>query len=145
MEVRRATNADMKEMVDYLEEYHKTSNVSDIPFNRTSLVKVLDYYIVAGDSIGLIAKENDTILGLLFGSLEPFFFNSKKSYATDLLYIANGAGPQLWKAFKKWAFGVGADRIIMGVSSGDDRACHLLEIMGMESTGGMYVLRQESS
>lgn len=142
MGVRRATSNDMKAILDYIAEYHKTSNLSDIPIDKPSLVKIVEYYSRAGDSCALVAWEEDKIVGLLFGSLEPFFFNPKKSYASDLLFFANGGGPQLWKAFKKWAFDMGADRILMGVSSGDDRACHLLEVLGMESTGGMYVLRR---
>lgn len=133
--------ADMREIVDYMEEYHEDSNLQDIKFDRASTVKILEYYIQSRDSIALLAIHNNKINGILVGGLEPFFFNKRETYATDLLFIAKGAGPQLWKRFKEWSFASGARRIIMGVSSGDARAGQLLEALGMEQTGGMYVLR----
>lgn len=133
--------ADMREMVDYMEEYHRDSNLNDIKFDRASTVKVLEYYILSTDSLALLSFHNDKINGMLIASLEPFFFNKRETYATDLFFISNGAGPRLWKKFKEWAFASGAKRIVMGVSSGDARAGQLLEALGMETTGGMYVLR----
>lgn len=145
MEIRRATHADIGMILEYMEEYHKDSNMKDIPFHRASCFKIVQYYIETRDSCPLIATDGEKLGGLLFGSIEPFFFNSKKGYATDLMFFSKGYGPKLWKKFRDWAFDMGADRIIMGVSSGDPRAGQLLEALGMNPTGGMYVLRQESS
>lgn len=142
MEVRRATIHDVKAILDYVTEYHEDSNLSDIPIDRVSLLRVVEHFIQHRDSLPLIAEAEGKIHGVLFGSLEPYFFNSKRMYATDLMFFSKGAGPQLWREFKDWAFATGADRILMGVSSGDDRACQLLEVLGMEPTGGMYVLRR---
>lgn len=144
MRVRRATLSDMGSIVDYIEEYQRKSIMSDIPFERKDFVKVAEYYLLSNDCIALIAEDNE-VRGVLLGGLEPYFFNSKRNYATDLLFVATGGGPQLWKKFRDWAFEVGATRIIMGISSGDPRAGQLLESLGMESTGGMYVLCKESS
>jgi hypothetical protein len=135
----------MKDILDYMKDYHKDSNMSNIHFDRLSASKIIEYYITHRDSLPLVALEDEKIIGLLFGSLEPYFFNQKKSYATDLLFFSKGAGPQLWKKFVEWAFSVGADRIIMGVSSGDERAGQLLEALGMNATGGMYELCEKSS
>lgn len=145
MQIRRANHGDIKRVVDYMEEYHKDSNMNDIPVDRVSLVKITSYYIEHKGHLPLMAIDKEEVKGVLFGSLEPYFFNSKRYYATDLMFFASGAGPQLWRAFRDWAFEMGADRIIMGVSSGDPRAGQLLEALGMETTGGMYVIREESS
>jgi hypothetical protein len=128
--------------MEYIVEYHKDSNLSDIPFDRKSMIKILEYYMQAKDSLALLAEEHGVVYGILLGSMEPFFFNQRKSYATDLMFFATGGGVQLWKRFVDWGWSRGADRIMMGVSSGDDRACQLLEALGMENTGGMYVLRR---
>ena len=141
--VRRVRLDDMPKLLEYMEEYHKTSNLSDVPIDRKSLVKVIEYHSQRRDTIALIAEHEDKIIGVLLGSLEPYFFNAKRFFATDLLFFSQGAGPQLWRKFRDWAFECGADRIMMGVSSGDERACQLLDVLGMESTGGMYVLRKE--
>ena len=142
MSIRRAAIGDLGGVIEYMEAYHKSSNINDIPFDKQSAFKVVEYYILGKDTCPLISIEDDEINGVLFGSLEPFFFNKKRNYATDLFFFSTGSGVNLWREFKKWAFGVGAERIIMGVSSGDARAGQLLEALGMESTGGMYVLRR---
>ena len=146
MEIRRATIEDIKEILIFLEEYHKESNLADIPFHRLSVTKVLEYYILHKDCFPQVAiNDEKKVYGVLVGGLEPYFFNSAKTYATDLMFISKGAGPTLFRRFKEWAFESGADRLIMGVSSGDGRADAVLELSGMEQVGGMYVLRKESS
>jgi hypothetical protein len=135
--------ADVSKVLDYMEAYHKDSNLVDVKFDRPSALKIVEYYIQSPTCYAGLSEEEHTLdlNGVLFGSLEPFFFNKNKSYATDIFFFAKGGGVSLWKAFKEWSFGLGAERIIMGVSSGDERACQLLEVLGMEKTGGMYVLR----
>ena len=145
MDIRRATFDDMKGVIDYMESYHKTSNLSDIPFDRKSCAKILDYFISSKSTLPLVATDGERVGGVLFGTLEPYFFNSSKLFGTDLMFMSEGYGPQLWRQFREWAFGNGADRVIMGVSSDDPRACQLLEALGMHNTGGMYVLRSQSS
>ena len=146
MEVRRANITDMKDVLDFMEAWHPTCGMENVPFDRQSCVKIVEYYVYSKDTLPLIAKnDKGDITGMLFGSLEPYFFNKKHCYGTDLMFIARGGGPELWRRFKEWAFGLGADRIIMGVSSGDPRACQLLEVLGMINTGGMYVLHRQSS
>lgn len=141
MEARRATIKDMSGILDLMEEYHKDSNLNDIPFDRPSAVQIIEAFIGSRSTNPLVAvNDKGEIRGLLFGTLEPYFFNKNRSYATDLMFIAEAGGPQLWRAFRDWAFGAGATRIIMGVSSGDPRASQLLEALGMNNTGGMYVL-----
>lgn len=141
MVVREATTADMKDVLDYMEKYHETSNLSDIPFKRTSAVKIVEYTIQSRDSLALVAYEEGRLRGILLGTIEPFFFNQDSSYATDIMFISDGAGPQLWKKFIEWAQFFGVKRIMMGVSSGNARAGQLLEALGMTNTGGMYVIR----
>lgn len=141
MVVREATVADMKDVLDYMENYHKDSNLSDIPFKRTSALKIVEYSIGAKDSVAFVAYEEGRLRGILLGTLVPFFFNQDSSYATDIMFISDGAGPQLWKKFVEWAKFLGVKRIMMGVSSENPRASQLLEALGMTNTGGMYVIR----
>jgi RimJ/RimL family protein N-acetyltransferase len=141
MEVRRAFTRDIPKILDYLEEYHKDSNMNHVEFDRKSTFQIMEYYIDHKTFMPLVAYKEGEVKGVLFGSLEPFFFNRKKSYGTDLMFISNGAGTQLWKMFKEWAFSSGAVQLIMGVSSGNPRSEQLLEALGMTRVGGAYVLR----
>lgn len=144
MEVRRANLKDMRELLDYIEEYHKTSNLSDVKFVRQDVCKLLEMMFQDRGSLVLIAKHKDKCIGVLAGEVSPFFFNHKQLWATDIMFLSNGAGPTLLRKFKQWAFEMGASRVMMGISSGDSRANRVLELSGGENTGGMYVFYQES-
>ena len=146
MKVRGATYNDIPELLVFMETYHKDSIFSEVPFIRKDTAKVIDYYIASKNCYPIVAVNKEGVIcGLLFVSLEPFFFNRKNYYASDLQFISNGAGMQLLGEFKRWSIGMGAERIIMGVSSGDPRADAFLELSGLEKTGNMYVLRNKSS
>lgn len=140
MKVRRANYDDIPAIVDLMEEYHPKSNLADIPFDRYDAIKILNHHVRDRTCRPLVAINDDgTINGILIAELAPFFFNKKHTFVTDLCFISNGAGVQLLAALKKWFSEIGADRIIMGVSSGDPRADAFLELSGLEKTGSMYV------
>lgn len=146
MAVRRAGYEDTQEIVSFMQEYHAESNLADIPFVRKDAAAVCAYFMVHKSCCPLVAhNDRGELTGILFASLEPYFFNSKYKYATDLQFISKGAGMQLLAEFRRWAKSVGAERIIVGVSSGDSRADAFLELSGSEKIGNMYVLRIESS
>jgi len=141
--VRRAYPRDLKSILDYMQEQHAKSHLVHIKFDRASTAKMVNHTILAQDFCHFIAHDDKgEVVGLLIGMLEPYFFNQRKYYATDMLFISQGQGPQLWRAFRDWAFATVAVEIIMGISSGEERSGQLLEILGMEKTGGMYVLRR---
>jgi hypothetical protein len=143
MIVRRAKYEDLGAMLDALEEYHPTSNHADIPFVRKDAVKILDHYIGDRTCYPIVAFDDDgTLNGMLCAELVPFFFNKKHYFATDLLFISNGAGMQLLAELKKWVKVMDADKIMIAVSSGDPRADAFLELSGLEKTGNMYVLHR---
>ena len=141
MDVRRARISDMAAIINFMVDYHATSNLKSVPFVRQDAVKVVEYHITHRDTNPLVAfDEEGVLIGMLFAELVPFFFNRKYYFASDLQFLSNGAGMQLMRAFKAWAKDMGAHQIIMGVSSGDPRADTFLELSGLEQTGNMYVL-----
>lgn len=142
MIIRRARYDDMQLMADFMEEYHKECNLSDIPFDRRDVVKTLDYFISNRNCNPLVAFKGGAVKGLLLAELAPFFFNSKNTYITDTAFIAKGAGMQLLRKLKEWQEKTQANRIIIGVSSGEPRADQFLELSGFEKTGSMYVFRR---
>lgn len=142
-EVRRGTFSDLKQCVDFLEDYHKESSFADLAFDRLCVAQILEYHIASRDAILLISvKDDGTVTGLIAGSVEPFEFNTKIKYATDMWLISKGGrGNILVSRFKKWARSKGAARIIIGVSSSSQRADTLLSKQGFEKVGGIHVLR----
>jgi hypothetical protein len=143
--VRPAVHDDTAEILDLLENYHKSSNLSAIPFVRRDCAKVVTAFMASRSCYTKVAVRDGKITGVLFASLEPFFFNKNRSWASDLLFISNGGGSDLLKDFKCWAKAAGADQIIMGVSSENARADRLIELLGFKKTGGMHVFHCQSS
>jgi hypothetical protein len=143
MATRLATQNDTPALVKFLEAYHRDdSNLSDIPFDRLSMSKAINYYVSMPKHIVFVYEDaKSTITGVLMGSIEPFMFNEKRKWATDLLHVSTQGGPWLMKRFFAWAKLHKVDRIIMGISTGDPRADQLYTEMGMDRKGGMYMNR----
>lgn len=137
--VRVATFGDVASIVDFLEDYHNDSNLSDIPFDRTSTRQAVEYHIGMKKHCAYVYS-TDKVEGVILGSIEPFLFNKKRNWATDLLFVADKGGAQLLKRFHAWAKAYKVDRIIQGISSGNPRAEELYKLVGMEHVGGMYVI-----
>lgn len=138
---RVATHNDTQRIVDFLKKYHEEgSNLADIPFDRLSMSQCIDYYVGTARHVCFIYEKEKQITGVLMASVEPFMFNKKRKWATDLLNVADEGGAWLVKRFIAWAEMMKVDRIIMGVSTGDERTDGLYKAMGMLPTGGMYLL-----
>jgi hypothetical protein len=115
--------------------------MSTVPFKRQHMAQTFDYYARAREGLVLVADSGDKIDGVLIATCEPYFFNAKKQFATDIMFVSSGHGVKMLRMFKEWAKAMGADRIIMGVSSEDPRADAFLEVSGFNTTGAMYVFR----
>jgi hypothetical protein len=138
---RRAHVLDVNSMVNFLEKYHPKSVYRDIPFCRQSVIELCTVTIKSKSGVGFLCYDDDKELrGVLLGVEEPVFFNQNVNYATDLLFVAEAGGPGLLSRFFGWAKSRNVDRVIMGISTNDDRAEQFYEIMGMTRIGGMYVL-----
>lgn len=141
MSTRLATSADTQNIVKFLETYHaEESNLSDIPFDKGSMVKAIEYYIAMPKHACFIYEEEGKLEGVLMASIEPFMFNAKRKWATDLINVANKGGAWLMKRFIEWAKMYKVDRIIMGISVKNPRTDGLYTAMGLEQTGGMYIM-----
>jgi len=145
--IRNAQYSDTQELVDFVEKFHREkSNLSDIPYDRNSMVSYIDYHIGTSKHVVYVYETDKGIEGFILGGLEPFPHNKKVYWASDGMFIADKGGASLLKRFHAWAFACGAVRIFQGVSTGDSRADALYQtIKGMERTGGMYVILKESS
>ena len=139
--VRRATQVDVKEIIEFLEKYHiEESNLADIPFDKGTMIRSIEYYLTHPKHVIFVYTVDDKITGILMGNIEPFIFNDKRQWATDLVFAATTGGAWLLKRFINWAKLYKIDRIVMGVSSGSERAGELYTALGMTHIGGMYCM-----
>lgn len=144
MSTRVATYNDTQNIVSFLQDYHEVdSNLSDIPFDRQTMSKAIDYYIGMPKHVVFVHEKEGKITGVLAASVEPFMFNEKRKWATDLLNVANEGGVWLLKRFLEWAKMHKVDRVFMGISTGHQRSEALYEACGMERVGGFYAMKFE--
>ena len=144
--IRNAQYTDTKEIIDFVEKFHREkSDLVDIPYDRTSMVSYIDYHIGTAKHVVYINEVGGDVVGFILGGVEPFPHNKKYLWASDGMFIADSGGAALLKRFHAWAFASGAVRIFQGVSTGDSRADALYDAIGMKRTGGMYVVRKNSS
>ena len=139
--IRVATHVDIPNIVTFLKKYHENgSNLSDIPFCKDTMFSSVSYYIATSRHVVFLNKVDDEITGVLMASVEPFMFNAKRRWATDLVFVADKGGAWLLKRFISWAKAQKVDRIFMAVSTGLSIADRLYQSVGMTRTGGMYVM-----
>lgn len=141
MTTRTATYNDTKNIVDFLQKYHEEGSVlADIPFDRGTMTKAIDYYIGMPKHVVFVNEKDGNVTGVLAGSIEPFMFNEKRKWSTDLLNVADEGGVWLLKRFIEWSKMHKVDRIFMGISTGLERSEALYEAVGLERVGGFYAL-----
>ena len=140
--VRRATYNDTTNIVEFLEKYHTEGSVlEDIPFSVRDMTSAVNFYLkMPKHTIFVYEDSGSKLRGVLMGSVEPFMFNIKRFWATDLLFVADAGGAWLLKKFIAWSKLYKVDRIMMGVSTGNDRSDELYNALGLERMGGMYSL-----
>lgn len=144
MATRRATATDVPKIVTFLKKYHEEdSNLKDIPFDKQSMIQCTEYHIGMTKHVCFVYEKDSEIKGVIMGSIEPFMFNKKRKWATDILNVAEAGGAWLTKKFIEWAKMYDVDRIFMGVSTGIERTDQLYQLLGLEHTGGMYMLTKD--
>jgi hypothetical protein len=140
--VRRATYNDVTTIVEFLEHYHTNGSVlEDIPFSVKDMTGAVNFYLKMPKHVIFIYEDSASKLrGVLMGSVEPFMFNQRRSWATDLLFVSEVGGAWILKKFISWAKLYKVDRIMMGVSTRNERSDDLYHALGLEQMGGMYSL-----
>ena len=140
--VRRATYNDTTNIVEFLEKYHTEGSVlSDIPFNSKDMTSVTNYHLKMPKHVIFIYEDtSEKLRGVLMGSIEPFMFNQRRTWASDLLFVSEQGGAWILKKFIAWARLYNVDRIMMGVSTRNERSDDLYQALGLEHMGGMYSL-----
>ena len=97
------------------------------------------------NGFGMLAYDGDKAVGMIAGSVSPYFF-SKGMLASDFVWYvrpeARGSrtSVKLLKMFSDWAIGRGATELYMGVTTNVEsaRTGELLQRLGFEHVGGNY-------
>lgn len=125
-------------LIEYGRTWHGKTVLCDIPVNTSKASAFFKGCMMATDTaVWASFDKNNKVRGVLVGSIQEWPYLDG-SYATDLLFVADREGRQLYRTFEQWAKSHGANSIQMGVSSGLPQAEAFYENIGLQNVGGIY-------
>ena len=147
MRAYAANYGDVAQLVKVCQQQHEKSSWKELVFNPVLVKKNLVHTVRTDGMDALIVKDdNGKIQGVLLATVDQFFMN-KMFYATDVHFMCDAGGIQLFAEFKRWARKHGARKIIMGIANDDpDGKIHAFyKAMGMRSVGDAWVMDLDDS
>ena len=125
---------------------HEKSSWSWMDFNVAHVRKnVMNTVRLDGSDALYVEDDEGNITGILLATVDQFFI-SKQIYATDIHFMCDSGGIQLFAEFKRWAIEHRANMIIMGIANDDEtnRIHKFYEMMGMVPIGDAWVLKLDT-
>jgi GNAT superfamily N-acetyltransferase len=122
------------------------SDYVTVPFDIEQAAHSIIRMVVDNPSgFGMLAYDGDKAVGMIAGSVSPYFFSKGKLASDFVWYVlpeARGSrtSVKLLKMFTDWAVAQGATELYMGVTTnvGAVRTGELLERLGFQHVGGNY-------
>lgn len=115
--IRRATPADLAEIVSLGAEFLEASPSRWIPLNEADFAETASRLI---DGAGAIFLSDDGFIG---GITVPCYFNFAHSFAAELFWFARKEGQELREAFEAWGRERGATAATAsGLADGREKA-----------------------
>jgi GNAT superfamily N-acetyltransferase len=146
-DVRRATAADIPELLDMARELHAESPAfRDEPFEpevvRRWLAQRMATVLLADDNAVFVTTAGGHLTGVLVALVIDSWFNRSRTAAELTLYVrpqhrGGRALPALVRAYKAWARAQGAAKAALGVSTGihPERTVHAYRKLGFKLDG----------
>ncbi len=142
MKASVANYSHVAQLVKVCKEQHGKSAWAELEFNSTLVRKNLMNCVRTDGMDALMVKDGDgDITGVLLAMVDQFFV-CKEIYATDVHFMCDAGGIQLFAEFKRWAKEQGASKIIMGIANDDPsgRIHRFYSMMGMRRIGDAWVM-----
>jgi N-acetylglutamate synthase-like GNAT family acetyltransferase len=144
--IRRATIADVPDLLALGRKMHAESWYSYLPFDDEKIANVME--LMLADGFVCVYEVDGVLSGGMVGCLSQFWF-CRETMAHDLaLFIDPGrrggiAAARLVQAFMVWARNAGAQEVSLAVSTGVmiRETGELFEAMGLRHVGGVYKAR----
>lgn len=147
MKAKIATYGDIAQLTKLCKRLHAQSSWADLEFNPAHVRKNM-MQIVRDPGMDVLAVKNDVgeFTGVLLATVDQFFI-CKKRYATDIHFMCEQGGIQLFAEFKRWAKQHGASKIIMGIANDDpeNKAARFYKMVGMRPVGDAWVMDLQES
>ena len=141
MKAFRANYADINPLAKLCQRLHQTSSWKELEFNMTLVRKNL-MEVVREPGMDVLAVKDDegNYTGILLATVEQFFI-CKELYATDIHFMCEKGGIQLFAEFRRWAKEHNAKKIVMGIANDDPegKVHAFYKMVGMRQVGDAWV------
>jgi hypothetical protein len=147
MKASRANYGDISQLVRVCKQQHEKSSWKELAFNPVLVKRNLVHTVRTDGMDALIVKDDGgKIHGVLLATVDQFFMN-KMFYATDVHFMCDAGGIQLFAEFKRWAREHRASKIIMGIANDDPdgRIHQFYKAVGMRPVGDAWVMDLDST
>jgi len=137
--IRRLTDPKhIPKLIEYARQWHAKSALKGIAIDTAKSAALLRSAMMdPNGAIWASFDKDKKIHGILIGMVIDWPYLAGR-YGTDLLFIADRDGLQLYRAFTQWAKARKVNSLQMGVSSGLPQAGAFFERMGLQNVGGIY-------
>lgn len=94
-------------LIEYGKRWHEKTPFRNLPFSSKNCDRLLRSAFLSPNEAVWGAFDGNKVRGVLIGAIcaYPFF---DACYATDIIFIADRDGEQLFRAFRQWAASHGA-------------------------------------
>ena len=144
--MRRATEADIDEMVEMFHIQHAASALRDVPPHEPKLRDLLRHAMGSREYACFVyERPSGGLVGMMAGYVVPYFFSLEMAAADLFLFVrpeARGgiAAGRLWSAFRTWAREAGAGTLRLGTSGeAPGRTRRFYTGLGMTEIGSVYL------
>jgi hypothetical protein len=137
--IRRLTDIKhIPQIIAYGKAWHEKSAMKDLPYSPERCRETIKSCMLMPGHIVLGAYDKGQMCGVLIGAICHYqFFDAE--YATDLVFVADKYGLQLFQEFCKWTAKLGIKVMQVGVTSGLPQAEQFYEKLGMQRIGSIFL------
>lgn len=142
----RMAEKDIPPMIELGAEMHAEGAFGELDYCRDKCRRFGQRYINSPQThFALCAYQDDELVGMIMGSITPYYFGNDTIASDQLWYVKQGRrgsmlGVKLLKAFRSWARENNASEVCVGVSTAVDldRTHKLLSRLGFTHVGGTF-------
>jgi len=146
--INKATLADMPKILDLCLIMHKESIYCNIPVNISKLNSFLKSHILSQNSLFILLKKNNEIIGFFVGNIVTYFFSDSKIAMDIILFIKpnyrNHHGAQkLLSDFIDWCHDKDVREISLSSTTGIEKSKvkQIYSKFGFNKIGFMYKIQ----
>jgi len=142
IKVLRATVEDIDRVIPLAKMMHEESVYHSLPFEPEFVRRFAAHAVVDQTYCPLVAVDGSAIIGFFCGQISQTFFGPGLIASDHVFYVepthrGTSAAPRLLAEFEKWAFGLGAREIFLGITTGvhEDRTSEFYARSGYKLAG----------